>query len=689
VARTNDAYAYRHVMITPALRDFMLNEINKTSGIPITRHLGIALPFTFLPLSSTPYSSYNFGESLQGQHLSTIDVNSGGTLYVNKSGSTEYGNGPNNKNNHFDLESQPCSYINVYSGGTFEIGSATTSAVVRIKNGSIFDIRSGGVLRIHNGSVLVIEDGATLVFNPGATIYLQGNSAILEIRGGLTIKNNATFTFSAVSSPAGYIRFVKDGTSGTKLITAEGTNASINIVGSACGDKILEIENCNLTPEYSSISGSHYFASVTIKDGHIKYVGTGAAFTCGSPCEFSGLHLENYSGATSTKGIVTKGQATCTLSTIKFNGLTTGLFADNSVYGNNVTLDNCRFYNGHTGIFATGEGIHASNCYFEGQSYTGIDATIENNSTLTDCNFFGGSASTDQGLLLDGSGTVNMTLSSCHFADYQYGVQVGGSGTTLVSQCSYYANNDIGLVAQSGTSVDLSTASGYSGGNCRFYNNDVAIEINLAKLYLKGDVNSSNTNNSFISSNTTAPTFIEGVLNSAQSSQFNNSGSPGLLEVDKNYWSPGIPGSLDANFAYMRVPDGGGYKNVWFSGSSASSGSTCYIGSAPTDNCTVSAKTSPPKKNPLLEEEIKLSDEAKSSILIYPNPASTELTITLDRETLRSVRIYDMAGKLVYIREGLNHGKAQIDISAISNGMYYVHIETAHGIITHKLSIIR
>ncbi len=61
--------------------------------------------------------------------------------------------------------------------------------------------------------------------------------------------------------------------------------------------------------------------------------------------------------------------------------------------------------------------------------------------------------------------------------------------------------------------------------------------------------------------------------------------------------------------------------------------------------------------------------ETNESLIVYPNPASSELNISA--ENYQRVEIYDIMGKLVFSQ---NAAISQIDVSSLSQGTYYLKI---------------
>jgi hypothetical protein len=87
--------------------------------------------------------------------------------------------------------------------------------------------------------------------------------------------------------------------------------------------------------------------------------------------------------------------------------------------------------------------------------------------------------------------------------------------------------------------------------------------------------------------------------------------------------------------------------------------------------------------NAIEDKEIQVLD-----IKIYPNPANQQLTIENPDIIIQKVQIYDLWGKLQQQYE-INNKTHTFDISHLSQGMYFIKIETTQGSITRKLQIIR
>ena len=77
-----------------------------------------------------------------------------------------------------------------------------------------------------------------------------------------------------------------------------------------------------------------------------------------------------------------------------------------------------------------------------------------------------------------------------------------------------------------------------------------------------------------------------------------------------------------------------------------------------------------------------------NNVSLYPNPASSEITIGLKAPINADIKVFDIAGKL------LNHdanafiaNKYTMDVSSLSSGVYFVRISTTEGTAIKKLII--
>ena len=72
---------------------------------------------------------------------------------------------------------------------------------------------------------------------------------------------------------------------------------------------------------------------------------------------------------------------------------------------------------------------------------------------------------------------------------------------------------------------------------------------------------------------------------------------------------------------------------------------------------------------------------------MYPNPASDLITVSSANNIIININVLDTTGKVVHRQTNLNNKKANVDVSNLQSGVYYIRSLTAKGIITQKLIV--
>jgi len=78
------------------------------------------------------------------------------------------------------------------------------------------------------------------------------------------------------------------------------------------------------------------------------------------------------------------------------------------------------------------------------------------------------------------------------------------------------------------------------------------------------------------------------------------------------------------------------------------------------------------------------------SISIFPNPATTQLTITLENSSysVQSLRVIDISGKVQLQEKWQGDNRQEIDISDLSQGLYFLQLTYEHGQI-HNTKLVK
>lgn len=90
----------------------------------------------------------------------------------------------------------------------------------------------------------------------------------------------------------------------------------------------------------------------------------------------------------------------------------------------------------------------------------------------------------------------------------------------------------------------------------------------------------------------------------------------------------------------------------------------------------------------IFDPTLSVSELTLNEIVLFPNPAKTELTIKGNQNEDVAVRIFNSLGKLMYYSKNQSVANGlKIDISQLSTGLYFVKINNEKGEITKKLIV--
>ncbi len=84
---------------------------------------------------------------------------------------------------------------------------------------------------------------------------------------------------------------------------------------------------------------------------------------------------------------------------------------------------------------------------------------------------------------------------------------------------------------------------------------------------------------------------------------------------------------------------------------------------------------------------VSIEEISATNLLIYPNPAKTNLNITAF-SNIQSVEIYNIVGQLV-TSENFNAELVNVNINDLSDGLYIAKVITTDGTITKKFNVAR
>jgi hypothetical protein len=125
------------------------------------------------------------------------------------------------------------------------------------------------------------------------------------------------------------------------------------------------------------------------------------------------------------------------------------------------------------------------------------------------------------------------------------------------------------------------------------------------------------------------------------------------------------------------TPAGGVYSGTGVSGgtftpSTAGTG-THVISYTVTDgnNCSRTVTS-----NIVVDACASIDEIENNSLIVFPNPTNTDLTIVSNTSTISSINVYDAAGRLVETLSDINTNEIKIDVTNYSTGVYNFEIKT-------------
>jgi len=93
-------------------------------------------------------------------------------------------------------------------------------------------------------------------------------------------------------------------------------------------------------------------------------------------------------------------------------------------------------------------------------------------------------------------------------------------------------------------------------------------------------------------------------------------------------------------------------------------------------------------KSDLYSEALSVADVVFENLTLYPNPASTQLNFSWDKNEPVTIKIFNVNGKLVhYVKDEILTNTYSVDVSNLASGLYFAKINTVQGLVTKKLTI--
>lgn len=421
--------------------------------------------------------TFNYGVKTKTYLDRGITISNGGILSIQDNAHTGYGNEPipsRTANSTFTVETHTaCNSpkVVVDNNGLLAIGDpqAFNTGVLRIGQDWELQLKSGGKLTINNNSKLEILAGAKFTVEQGAMIELNGENAVLEIDGQLYIGNNATFTFTG----NGLVRFHDSYPPKTNIFA--GANSTFSLQGTDIDDEVLEVTGGE------GILPQDQLALFSIKNGTVK-LSDGSRINAGCPLTLSSVKFtptpdnERSNDSNGFRGLHIYGQPSVTIDNCIFEHGYSGIFAPLYNLGSPFSISNTEFNDCSYGIYAQGAGVNLNNIYAHDCKYGfyGVGSTMLNTFTQSDFE------NNELGIEFFGSKGSRLYLDNCFVHESQL-VGTDVDHGKLITHCSNFTNND--LINNEFPAIWLSNKATYTsrgsvypaGGNTVFARNHNAI----------------------------------------------------------------------------------------------------------------------------------------------------------------------------------------------------------------------
>ena len=131
-------------------------------------------------------------------------------------------------------------------------------------------------------------------------------------------------------------------------------------------------------------------------------------------------------------------------------------------------------------------------------------------------------------------------------------------------------------------------------------------------------------------------------------------------------------GAISANFN-IRLYDG----SIW---------TVCNLSGTPSDTAVTAIGISNFGEFAIAElDALGINENDSTKYNLYPNPTIDGiLYFTNDNNTIKSVEIYDLLGKKVFMSSNINN---KIDIQFVKSGIYIAHIKSEMGVTVQKIVV--
>lgn len=84
------------------------------------------------------------------------------------------------------------------------------------------------------------------------------------------------------------------------------------------------------------------------------------------------------------------------------------------------------------------------------------------------------------------------------------------------------------------------------------------------------------------------------------------------------------------------------------------------------------------------------TDFSPEDLTVYPNPASSEISINHNSNgSISEVSLFDYSGKLIFVKRNIDSNKIILDLNTRPSGIYFLEVKMSEGIVYKKISLVR
>ncbi len=335
----------------------------------------------------------------------------------------------------FKTRSLSCEPVTVKNEGTLVLGESMTTgfrnqAHMQFNGTSTLELFPYSILRIQQGSKLTIQRGATLIIHPNAQIVLEGDNAVLEIKGKVVLMPNAVFTFSGL----GYVQIDQDSlqAGNTEELWQTSGQAAILFRGTYAQQKLVEFKsNLMLNPNIK--------LHLELGEARIK---SGVVLDIYGPLVLDKMHLSLLNGSGYHSGIYLHGQGGISIRHSRFSRGAPALTA-NMIQGRNpLYLENCQFLDNVNAVITYGGQVHFKNSLFELNQIAWHGYDLDGVSEIAECSFF----TNNTALEVMGQHDAQLKLSQNLIQDNVWGLRSFGQLHVRLN-CNNISENYTGIYA--------------------------------------------------------------------------------------------------------------------------------------------------------------------------------------------------------------------------------------------------